>query len=137
MLLLPDLASLRSAVTVTSERPSEVAGVTVAWLTAGPTKSLSGGGAAVSRKVIIPPMATFVGSASVCPTLSRCEPSSKSVTFASGPVGIRTRVSAVAPESTSATVSRRGCPREWPSSASCSWSAPSRLIGWVVDPMFT
>src|SRR6478609_9852490 len=32
-LLLPDLTSLRSAVIETSERPSDVDGVTVAWLT--------------------------------------------------------------------------------------------------------
>ena len=86
--------------TVTGERPSEGLGDTAMCEDTGPTPSVDGGGAAVSRNVIMPPNASCCGSAVACPALSRWPPASKSATLASGPVGIGDDASAVAPGST-------------------------------------
>ena len=129
--------SLRSAVTVTADLPSDGFGVTAMWADVGPTWSSVGWGAPVSRKVSMPPVATLPGSSSVWPSLSRWLPDSKRVTLVSGPVGILTRVSAVVPASRFATISRSGCLSACPSSATWSWVAPSVDMGWLTVPALT
>ena len=104
----PVVASLRSAVTVTGLSPSDGFGATVTCEETGPTPSTLGAGAAVSRKVSMPPNANCSGSAVVCALLSRCSAASYSAIFASGPVGIFTSVSAVWPGSTVSTTSFSG-----------------------------
>ena len=84
----PVVASLRSAVTVTGDLASEGLGDRVTCVDTGPTPSVLGGGAAVSRKVSMPPKANDSGSAVDCPLLSRWPAASYSAIFASGPVGI-------------------------------------------------
>ena len=96
----PVVASLRSAVTVTGALASEGLGDRVTCVDTGPTPSVLGGGAAVSRKVSMPPKANDSGSAVDCPLLSRWPAASYSATLASGPEGIEVMVSAVAPGST-------------------------------------
>ena len=67
----PVVASDRSAVTVTGARPSDGLGLAATREETGPTRSVLGAGAAVSRKVSMPPKASASGSAVVWPLLSR------------------------------------------------------------------
>ena len=133
----PWSVSLRSAVTVTGARPSDGFGLAVTRLVTGPTTSVGGGGAAVSRKVSMPPVAVCVGSAVVWLALARTSPASERVTLASGPLGIVVMVSSVWPGDTAATVSRCGYAAGCPSEPTTTWSPPSRPIAWVSDPALT
>ena len=133
----PERVSLRSAVTVTADLPSDGLGVTATWADVGPTWSSVGWGAPVSRKVSMPPVATLPGSSSVWPSLSRWLPDSKRVTLVSGPVGILTRVSAVVPGVEVRDDLPLGLLERVPSSATWSWVAPSVDMGWLTVPALT
>ena len=95
----PVVASLTSAVTVTGDSPSDGLGESAMCVDTGPTPSVLGGGAAVSRNVIMPPKAVCSGSAVCWLSLSRCCAGSYTASLASGPVGMVTRASTVWPGS--------------------------------------
>src|SRR6478672_1970931 len=134
----PLLASVTVAVTVTGTVPSAGPGGTATAVEAGPTESVLGGGAFVSRKVSMPPKATDVGSTPAdWPPLSSWAADSKSASFASGPEGIVTSESIVTPGSTAATTEGSGEPRACASCDSSCCSPPSRLIGCSCVPALT